>query len=220
MNWIAMFTPEAVPMPPPLPSPSLQAWALDVSWAVILAATAIWVLSCLPIRRTHQWMAASMLSVACLLPSTWSPSYWLGLAFQFPSVSSCLLAAWYVYFRLSRSKTDGFKRTEKSLALWLVLVGVGLGWLLMLDTFALLPGSLYALGFHPIAPVAVLLVALLPWIFSGRSGFDSLLHGGLILVLLTHVVWRLPNGNAWSALMDPWLWLGLHFLLIRLARKK
>jgi hypothetical protein len=31
----------------------------------------------------------------------------------------------------------------------------------------------------------------------------------LVGVLLVHVVLRLPTGNVWDALLDPWLWAAL-----------
>jgi hypothetical protein len=30
-------------------------------------------------------------------------------------------------------------------------------------------------------------------------------------------IWRLPTGNAWDAVLDPWLWLVLQGYLVRAA---
>jgi hypothetical protein len=92
---------------------------------------------------------------------------------------------------------------------WLA-VGVLLGWVLLLDTFALFPVSLYASGFSAAAPAVVLLLAMLPWVLHGgpvRRHSTSML---VVVALAGYVVLRLPTGNVWDALLDPWLWLYLH----------
>jgi hypothetical protein len=33
--------------------------------------------------------------------------------------------------------------------------------------------------------------------------------------VLLFVLLRLPTGNVWDAVLDPWLWLGLHWVLLR-----
>jgi hypothetical protein len=84
-----------------------------------------------------------------------------------------------------------------------------LGWLLLLDTFAVWPVSLYALGSSPAALAVVALVACLPWLLAGprqSARNASFLLGG---VLLLQVLLRLPTGNLWDALLDPWLWIVL-----------
>ncbi|MSQ75602.1 MAG: hypothetical protein EXR34_07485 [Rhodoferax sp.] len=95
---------------------------------------------------------------------------------------------------------------------WLAVL---LGWLLLLDLLALLPLSVYGLGFGtPALGVAVSLLLLfwLRWATQPRA------WPGLVLgasVLLVFVLTRWPSGNLWDALLDPLLWLGiqLHALL-------
>jgi hypothetical protein len=56
----------------------------------------------------------------------------------------------------------------------------------------------------------------MPWIFQGMPGLRS--AGGLVvLAVLVFALLRVPTGNVWDALLDPWLWLVLHFYLVRLA---
>jgi hypothetical protein len=81
---------------------------------------------------------------------------------------------------------------------------VVLGWVLLLDTLAWLPVSVYAWGFSSAALGAVAVLLTLLWVLSG-SGGPVLMLGVLALFVLT----RLPTGNVWDALLDPWLWGGL-----------
>ena len=87
--------------------------------------------------------------------------------------------------------------------------GGALGWVLLLDTFALWPFSLYAFGFSPAAVLVVALCAVVPWVIGSTHNtwrLPLVLLGG---VLWAHVVLRLPTGNVWDALLDPWLWAAL-----------
>ena len=95
----------------------------------------------------------------------------------------------------------------------LALAGVLVGWALLLDTFALLPMQLYAWGFSPVAVALVVFGALLPWL-AGRSPRHSR-WWMLPVALLVFVAVRLPSGNVWDAVLDPWLWVALHIYLVR-----
>jgi hypothetical protein len=96
-------------------------------------------------------------------------------------------------------------------------MGALLGWALLLDSFAVLPLQLYAWGFSPAALFLVVVVALLPWVVGHRmSQFNPLAPGFLVPVAaLLFVVWRLPTGNLWDALLDPAAWLALHGWLLK-----
>jgi hypothetical protein len=97
-------------------------------------------------------------------------------------------------------------------------MGIAAGWLLLLDTFALLPGvQLYAWGFSPAAPAVLLLVAVLPWVMSGSRGLVWLVAVALAAVFMGL---HLPSGNAWDALIDPWLWAALHVWGWRLVHQR
>jgi hypothetical protein len=79
----------------------------------------------------------------------------------------------------------------------------------LLDTFALLPMSLYSLGFSPATLGVLALLASLPWIFFGPHHPTRVVSILLGTVLLLHVLLRVPTGNVWDALLDPWLWIAL-----------
>ena len=88
-----------------------------------------------------------------------------------------------------------------------------LGWVLLLDTFAWWPLSLYAWGFGPQALGWVALASLLPMVLGGwrlsAAGY------ALPLVLLWFVALRLPTGNVWDAVLDPWLWVWAQCVALR-----
>ena len=83
-----------------------------------------------------------------------------------------------------------------------------LGAVLLADMFILLPFSLYRWGFSSFAFGLLLAVALLVWLVarSETSRRDARLAcAALALFALT----RLPSGNVFDALIDPWLWMVL-----------
>ena len=196
---------------PRLPDLDVLRWARRLSWGIVLAGLGLLLLRrCGPHSpRWAQlgWVVLMLLSVC--LPGQWTPSFWLGLAFQSPSVMVTALLLW-VSFMLLWPGVFHRPNTAQVQALWrLGLGGVVLGWVLLLDTFALWPFSLYAFGFSPAAVLVVALCAVAPWVMSqvkNTWGMPLVLLGG---VLLVHVVLRLPTGNVWDALLDPWLWAAL-----------
>jgi hypothetical protein len=93
-----------------------------------------------------------------------------------------------------------------------------LGYALLLDTFAVLPISLplYVWGFSPALLIGLVVLALLPWVVRGGLAAGGVAANWIVpSALLLFAATRLPTGNLWDALMDPWLWLLLHGLLIR-----
>jgi hypothetical protein len=90
---------------------------------------------------------------------------------------------------------------------------VALGYLLMLDTFAVLPLQIYAWGFSPLLLLVLLALSLLPWCTAPVSRVAPVWLAPVALLLFAAT--RLPTGNLWDALMDPWLWLILQGLLVR-----
>ena len=151
-----------------------------------------------------------------LLPGSISPAFWLGLAFQAPSLMSvviCLLCLWSQAGRMPG---------------WVVLMagpsaqalttgrasGVVLGWVLLIDTLALWPVSVYAWGFSAAAVALVALLATLFWGGYGASSAQQMAPDWRVSmlpcgVLILFVVSRWPTGNVWDALLDPWLWMFL-----------
>jgi hypothetical protein len=86
-----------------------------------------------------------------------------------------------------------------------------------LDSFAVLPLSLYAWGFSPAALGVVVLIALLPWVAGlhlSQAG-SAWLVAVVPLSALVFVVWRLPTGNVWDAVLDPWAWFVLQGWLVK-----
>lgn len=100
----------------------------------------------------------------------------------------------------------------------LALVAVVLGWLLLLDTLAQLPVALYALGFGAPALAVVALGSFLPLLQADAAKRVSAWLPPLAVLL--YVVLRLPTGNVWDAVLDPWLWLGLHGHLLWVVLKR
>lgn len=97
---------------------------------------------------------------------------------------------------------------------WAVL-GVLLGWVLLLDTLALLPVQWYAWGFSPVAPAVVFLVAMLPWVVWPAKLGNRVGVWLAPLAVMLFVLLRLPSGNLWDALLDPLLWLVLQGYVLR-----
>jgi hypothetical protein len=90
-----------------------------------------------------------------------------------------------------------------------------LGYLLLLDTFAVLPLQIYTWGFSPVLLLGLTALALLPGLLRGRtSGATGPALWIAPLALLLFAATRLPTGNVWDALLDPWLWLLLQGLLV------
>lgn len=203
MAWLAQWLSVDSPV---LPGPwAMQGW-LSLGWSVVLAWGFTVLGQAWPPRV--RWVGAGLVALWCWIPGPYSPASWLGLAFQAPSICSVVLCAWLLRdsLRVPRGTPSLPAPMDRSV-LVLAVLGILAGWALVLDAFALLPVSLYAWGFSPIAPALVLLVALLPWVLGYRHGPKAWVAP---VVVLLFVVLRLPTGNAWAAMLDPWLWVLLH----------
>lgn len=212
---------------PVLPAPEAMQWGLQASWSVVLA----WLGAALAARWTRApavpMGVAAALAASAWLPGQASASYWLGLAFQTPSITAVLLCALWLGQHGLRCRAGGggpaaqaaagVQARVQPTAVWAAL-GVILGWALLLDTLALLPVQLYAWGFSPLAPVLALLLGGLAWLLPGQGrnpGPQAVVWG---LAVLLFVGLRLPSGNLWDAVLDPWLWLALHIPVVRRLR--
>ncbi len=210
---------------PVLPSLGLQQVWLHLGWSVVLAWVGVWLAGVCRLSRT--WQLAVALFAWAWVPGPLGASYWLGLAFQAPAITTaglCLLL-------LGRRWRDRDVRNARfvrvgNAALTLSFAGVVTGWALLLDSFAVLPWQLYALGFSPLVPALAAVVALLPWV-AVRNDLQGVvlrkLHPArvgwaLLLAALAFAVLRLPSGNAWDALLDPFLWVALHGVWFRALR--
>ncbi len=217
-NWLALLVSTATPA---LPSTLVLRWAQPLFWAVVMAFAAGMVLvRCRPPLR---FTLAALAGLWALVPGPWSPSWWLALAFQLPSWTTVLACAWGLKeaWKSSSSNTTtnpsaatagGAVQSDfVSVMVWL---GLALGLLLMLDMFILLPFNLYRWGFSGGALALLALGSAGAWLLADK-GSVARQHALLVgLALALHVVTRLPSGNAFDAVIDPWLWL---VLLIRVA---
>ncbi|MDF3822950.1 hypothetical protein P3G55_23845 [Leptospira sp. 96542] len=201
---------------PVLPGPLAVSLYLSLSWGVVLACLARHA-----VRGKRGAVLALALLLLCLLPGTVSPAYWLGLTFRAPSALLCVLCLWGMW----RHGRQGWQSSASGpmLAAWPALVLgalVVLGWVLLLDTLALLPldGSVYAWGFAPL--VTGLLVLLSTWAaFAGSGRGRGATWAWLLLAaVLSHAVLRLPTGNVWDAVLDPVLWFWLQWQALRRLR--
>jgi hypothetical protein len=163
------------------------------------------------------WLVAVLLAAWAWVPGPWGLAYWLGLAFQIPSLVSCLLAISVVQRAVARGAHAGVN-LDRWAALY-VGAGVLLGWVLLLDTFAVLPVAIYAWGFGPGAFVLACALALLPWVTAGQRVLRASGAWQVGVALVVFGLWRWPSGNVWDALLDPWLWLVLNGVALRAAAR-
>lgn len=221
-----------------LPALVLQQLWLRLGWGLVLAALVRWLVGRILVRnrsldaqdssagrfqRSVPWGAAAAVLLWSCWPGPLSLSYWLGLAFQAPSGLTVLLAC-AALWRAWRLSSGPIAATEQSAST--APGGIGqrvvawgwwalalLGWVLLLDTFAWWPLSLYAWGFGPQALGWVVLASMLPLVVAGWR-LPSAAYA-LPLVLLCFVALRLPTGNVWDAVLDPWLWVWAQCVALR-----
>lgn len=212
LSWLSSLTTVETPV---LPGLGLMTIGLCLAWGAVLASVVAWV------GRTWSRPARACAVVAvvlwCWMPGPYAPTHWLGLAFQSPSISTVLLCAVFLRGQFApsgaRHVSVGAAASRGNIAL--AAVGVLAGWLLLLDTLALLPVELYAWGFSSAATGLVLFVALVPWMLGrGDAHRDATWWLGPLAVVL-FVALRWPTGNAWDALLDPWLWVALQVYLAK-----
>lgn len=188
---------------PLLPALVIKRLYFAISWGLVLACLALAVLRWRQRAdgRLGYWLPAAML-LWCLLPGPLSPDFWLGLAFRTPSLLLTLLCGWVL---LHHYRPRALAPAPLAvLHAWAPAFAL-LGWVLLLDTFAVWPVSLYDWGFAPLALGAMGLLACLPWMARGAGALSLLLVAALVL----HLVLRLPTGNVLDVLLDPLLWLYL-----------
>jgi hypothetical protein len=186
-------------------SPALPgAWVMDAwsdwGWGIVLACGVSFFVRTWPVRK--RVMAAALVAVWCWVPGPYAPTYWLGLIFQAPSISTVLLCGVLLRAQFSSDAAH----LPQAFAMPLAVLGVVLGWLLLLDTLALLPLELYAFGFSPAATGLAMAVLVL----LARRPLAWLFPLGVLLFSVA----RLPSGNVWDTLLDPGLWLVLHGYVI------
>jgi hypothetical protein len=219
---------------PALPATWGMRLYVSAGWALVLALLGASLGRGLPLGQRR--LLAACLALWALLPGPLTPDYWLGLAFHGPSVTAMFLCGWGLWRCLWRDPVHPGGAVDLPAATaasgpwrtpvpspWpgLVLPGLLLGYLLLLDTFAVLPLQLYAWGFSPALLPVLLALSLLPWLWRGpamlRQGTPQwIVPAALLLFAAT----RLPTGNLWDALLDPWLWLVCNGWLVRHLYRK
>lgn len=196
----------------------LERLYLSLGWGLVLAGLALWGMQRVIGRPSRLGQAAAVLLLLwCLWPGPWSPSFWLGLAFRAPSLLSVLLC---LVWLASQFRPVAVPRPDlDALRPW-AWAPILLGWLLLLDTLAVWPVSLYALGFAPLTLGVVALLCLLPWLLNPaqRGARAGAVLMGLVMVL--YAALRLPSGNLWDALLDPWLWILVQTDWVRRALRR
>ncbi len=216
MDTVFSLSPLLAPLQGALmPALGLQLVAQTLGWAVVLAALAAYALRPFPPGLR---LAGVLIALAvCGLPGQWSPRWWLGLAFQTPSLTLQGLCALYL-FRMWQLRAEAPVATLASAAYarWpngLLVLALIPGWLMVFDMVAMFDMHWYAIGFTPAATFGILLVAAgLEWL-SQRAGHPPArqkyrdVAAVLLAAMIIHLLTRLPTGNAWDAAMDPWLWL-------------
>lgn len=178
---------------------------LRFAWFVVLLVIGLWVLCKWSAKARLSWVLISFLLV--VFPGDYSAVFQLGMAFQSPSSLAVLV---WLPMALRRSGSSSVQSGKYSFAWIFPLAGVILGWLLFLDTFALLPVQMHAWGFGSHAF----------WLLCGISAV-AFAFGcyELILVSLLFAALHLPTGNVWDALMDPLFWIWLHWRLFFALKK-
>ncbi|MEO8118610.1 MAG: hypothetical protein ABI606_04715 [Rhodoferax sp.] len=199
---------------PVLPQLALMRLALPVMWAIVLGSGVLLLAGRL--ARPYRLGLGVLVAVWVLLPGPASPAYWLGLAFQTPSLMTAAIGLGWFWDRERRAQGAGVMAAEPHGPALKILAatGIALGWVLLLDTLAWLPVSVYAWGFGSAAVGAVAVFATLlwaVWVPVRANGLAPRLVGPMLIlcVLSLFVLTRLPSGNLWDALIDPWLWVAL-----------
>jgi hypothetical protein len=205
-----------------LPDAQSLLWVRYAIWSLVLPAGVlllgrVWAHPHPGARHDLQrwlWPAGAVAAWAWV-PGDWGISYWLGLSFQTPSLVSGLLAA-TLLVHPSAQRSVCVSPWDRVYAIGAVL----LGWVLLLDTFALFPISLYSWGFEPSTYAGLWAFALLPWVVSGRAAWRTRGPWQLCAALLVFGLARWPSGNVWDAVLDPCLWLVLQALAVRRLRAR
>jgi hypothetical protein len=189
-----------------LPSAVLLPYWVKLSWALVMSAVVLRA----PLGQTLRVVVA--VGVALLGGAL---SGYLALAFQTPSLVLVAWAVWCWVDALQEQTPRCMTPTPMAVA------GVALGWMLVVDTLngwpAVFNVQLYALGFESVGLWAVLiLLAAALW----RSQVSARWLFTRVSVLALYVVLRLPTGNVWDAVLDPFVWLALHVQLWRTWRAR
>jgi len=213
IEWLASSAPA-------LPGAVMGGAWLRVGWSVVLACAVALAMRRQGIAVRRAGAAAAVLWV--LLPGPASPAHWLGLAFQTPSLMAFALCVWWLWRQLGRVSAHTHARISSPAspapaAGVLTIAAITLGWVLGLDTWGVWATSVYAWGFGPAALALVAVALAVLWLVSSGGHAASLQPQCVLvaLVLIAYAGLRLPTGNLWDALLDPWLWVALQVRFIQ-----
>ena len=196
-----------------LPSLVVQAVFRHLGWSLALAVVLAWLS---PKRWARRWWWGLGLGLASNLPGVGEVTSALALSFQTPSLFSQGLLATVLWHGLRPPAPSAYAPViaPGPVPTWGWAITALLGWVLLLDTLGWGGTFIYAWGFGPAVPVAVLLgcAAAGAWaawwrpLSVGQARWWWCLAAAMGLFVLT----RAPSGNAWDAISDPWLWLVAH----------
>lgn len=215
-----------------LPDLRLQSIALALGWGIVTACLLVEVLARLRPGSTRRVLAvAGMLMFGLAwLPGRASPAWWLGLAFQWPSTLLVLLAGARLRYRLRasgdpRDDEDSLQlgmAVEPLLPFQAALLLAGAGILLYIGTFGAGP-FVYRSGYTDTVVLLFVTLAIAGWYWGGYRGENKRANRGtnpgtnrgghamprtsllFALAIGIHMATRLPTGNAWDALIDPFI---------------
>jgi hypothetical protein len=180
------------------------------------------------------WVFAAATALAAGLPAPYGLSAYLALALQSPSLLLLILAAakFLVLWQrdvplsgLARQSSNALIGSANhgglpNAAQWprplpraITFILLVLGWALVVDTLNLWPQSLgfnpvlYAWGFGAPALWTVLLVAAALLVATRANWLTVCVSCALFL---PYAAFRLPTGNVWDALLDPFVFVMLH----------
>jgi len=192
---------------------ALVAWVwLRLGWGVVVVALWLALARRWPLARRVGRPVAVLLFLSMWLPGPASPAWWLGLAVLAPSLMLVALCALAILDPTAgtaqRPLLDGASAATLALA----------SVLLYLSTVAVLPIDIYRWGTAPL-PFGVAAAAVaIGWLWlAQRQDRPPLAALALGAALLGYGLLRLPTGNAWDAVLDPWLALWAVWALASLA---
>jgi hypothetical protein len=199
-----------------LPGQAAQALYLDIGWALVLAALVLRLLGPAGRRADATLAVCAAAAIGVSLPAPWSASFWLGMAFQYPSLLLVVLAALSLMRRPGRDAGAG---VAPLLAPWPAASLLALALALYAGAFALVPYDLYGLGYARLAGATIATVLVLSWaaLDRRRAAWSCL---AVAVAAALHAATRLPSGNAWDALLDPFLAACAAFVVLRALRDR